>query len=450
MGKLFGTDGVRGAANTYPMVPEMALRMGRAIASVFSEMSSRGGKIVIGKDTRLSCTMLEYALVSGICAMGSDVWLTGILPTPGIAHITTRTDADAGVVISASHNPYYDNGIKIFTRDGCKLSDEIQAEIERLTLDEHNADMSRGNQHAGTVKHVNKSGEKYTEFLTSAVPADFSLKGMKIVLDCANGATYDVAPKLFNSLGADVITISAAPDGRNINDRCGSQHPENIAGIVLKENAQIGLAFDGDGDRLIAVDDRGKTVSGDQILAVCAAAMKKQNKLNNDIVVSTIMSNIGLGLALEKMGVQHAVTDVGDRYVIQEMTAQKAAIGGEDSGHLIFMDHHSTGDGILAGLKLLETLQYESRPLSKLTEVMTVYPQELINVDVASKPDISTVPDITAAIQAAENELGDKGRVLVRYSGTQSKCRVMVEGPTRDVTARLCQQIADTVKGVLG
>ncbi len=452
MAKLFGTDGVRGPANTYPIIPETAVRIGRAAASVFSKNTDgqQKGRIVIGKDTRISCTMLEYALVSGICSMGVDACLTGILPTPGIAHLVTRTKADAGIVISASHNPFYDNGIKFFKHDGFKLSDETEAEIERKTIDGNNAEMSVNIRDTGIVHQLDEAREKYIEFLISALPKGFSLKGMKIVIDCANGATYQVAPRVLNVLGAEVITLFADPDGKNINDNCGSQHPQALTKRLLEENAHIGLAFDGDGDRLIAVDEKGDVATGDQILAVCANSLKKQGKLKNDILVSTVMSNIGLGIALDKIGVKHVTTQVGDRYVMQEMTSSDAIIGGEDSGHLIFMDHHTTGDGILAGLKLLEAMVNESQPFSELVKVMEVFPQELINIEVSSKPEIDTVPDIKKVITSVEKELGTKGRVLVRYSGTQSMCRVMVEGPSEDQTRQLCKKIADKVKEELG
>ncbi len=451
MTKLFGTDGVRGPANTYPVIPETAVRIGRAVASVLSKnYEGKKGSVVIGKDTRISCTMLEYALASGVCSMGMDACLTGILPTPGIAHLVTQTKADTGIVISASHNPFYDNGIKIFRHDGFKLSDETQAEIEEKALDENNAEMGSHIRETGIACPLDEAGEQYANFLKSALPKEFSLKGMKIVIDCANGATYQVAPKILRDLGADVITLFADPDGKNINDNCGSQHPQSLRERLLREEAHIGLAFDGDGDRLIAVDEKGNIATGDQILAVCANSLKNQGKLKNNILVSTVMSNIGLGISLEKLGITHITTNVGDRYVMQEMVSCDAIIGGEDSGHLIFLDHHTTGDGILAGLKLLEAMTYESQPFSELLKVMAVFPQELINVDVTSKPDIETIPDIKKVITSVEKELGNKGRVLVRYSGTQPMCRVMVEGPSKDQTRQLCKKIADKVKETLG
>jgi len=449
MGKLFGTDGIRGLANEYPMTSEMAMKVGRAVAYFFNRKEKGRPKIIIGKDTRISGYMLEYALVSGICSMGADAYLAGVLPTPGIAYITASTDADAGIVISASHNPFYDNGIKIFKKDGFKLSDEKEAEIEKILLSDEISSICRKVRMTGGVSIIDDAEQNYMDFLLSKVPENFC-QGMKIVIDCSNGATYKVAPELFARVGAEVETLFNDPDGRNINENCGSQHTSELRKIVLEKNADIGLAFDGDGDRLIAVDEDGNIITGDQILAICAKSMKKKDQLKSNTVVSTVMSNMGLGIALEDMGIKHIKTKVGDRYVLERMIHSGAVLGGEDSGHMIFWDHQTTGDGILTALKLIEALKNDFKPLSELVKIMNVFPQVLINVEVKNKPDISSVPQITEAIRAAEKNLAGKGRVLVRYSGTRPLCRVMVEGPTRKITEKYCQEIADKVKEQIG
>ena len=450
MGRLFGTDGIRGIANRYPMTCEMALNVGRAVASCFSN-GNRRPRIVIGKDTRISGAMLEHALVSGICSVGGDACRVGVLPTPGVAHLTVSEKADAGVMISASHNPFYDNGIKIFGCDAFKLSDAAEAEIEGLR---RGGDRLRGMcepvRDVGSDAWINDAEERYARFLVAALPDGFRLDGMKVALDCANGATFRVAPKLFRSLGADVEALFVRPDGRNINDGCGSQHPGHLAERVLASGADIGLAFDGDGDRLIAVDERGRTVTGDRMLAVCGKYLKRKGRLPNDRVVSTVMSNIGLGMAFREMGIDHRKTDVGDRYVMEEMRRSGAVLGGEDSGHMIFLDRHTTGDGILTALRLVEVITDSGTPLSRLAEVMTVYPQILMNVEVAATPPIEAVPEIVGAIAEVEAALGERGRVLVRYSGTQPLCRVMIEGPAKEEIRRHCRRIVDAVRGALG
>ena len=449
MGKLFGTDGIRGMANEYPMTSEMAMKVGRAVAYVFGKKKGERSKIIIGKDTRISGYMLEYALVSGICSMGADACFAGVLPTPGIAYITASTDADAGIVISASHNPFYDNGIKIFKRDGFKLSDEKEAEIEKILLSDKISSICRNVRMTGGVYRIDDAGQSYIDFLLNKVPKKFC-QGMKIVIDCSNGATYKVAPELFARLGAEVELLFNNPDGRNINENCGSENTSELRKIVLEKNADIGLAFDGDGDRLIAVDEKGNIITGDKILAICARAMKKKSELKNNTVVSTVMSNMGLGIALENMDIKNIKAKVGDRYVLESMIHSGAVLGGENSGHMILLDHQTTGDGILTALKLFEALKDESKPLSELSKIMDVFPQVLINVDVKNKPDISSVLQITEAIKAVEKKLAEKGRVLVRYSGTQPLCRVMVEGPTLKLTRKYCQKIADKVKKQIG
>ncbi|MDM8551551.1 phosphoglucosamine mutase [Desulfobacterales bacterium HSG2] len=445
MGKLFGTDGIRGAANEYPMTAETALNVGRAVASVFRKEGHQA-KIIIGKDTRISGDMLEHAMVSGICSMGADAYLTGVLPTPGIAFMTSSIGADAGIVISASHNPFYDNGIKIFKRDGYKLSDAKEAEIEQLILDDRISSMCGSIRNTGKVHQISDAGKRYVAFLKQAIPEECSFSGMKIILDCSNGATYKVAPEIFADLSTDAEALFVSPDGKNINKDCGSQNTETLEKRVVETGADVGLAFDGDGDRLIAVDEKGNVITGDQVLAICAKTMKQKGLLKNNMVVSTVMSNIGFRLALKGMGISNIIADVGDRYVLQEMAASGAVLGGEDSGHTIFLDHHTTGDGILSALKLIEAMKAESKPLSELGKIMSVFPQVLMNVEVKSKPDIETIPEIVSEIESVEKRLGEKGRVLVRYSGTQPLCRVMVEGPTVDETERCCQQIVDVVQ----
>ncbi len=449
MGKLFGTDGVRGVANEYPMTAEMALNIGRSTAYLFKR-KGHIPRIIIGKDTRVSGYMLESALVSGICSMGVNALLVGPLPTPGIAFATSSMRADAGIVISASHNPFQDNGIKIFSSDGFKLPDERELEIEKLIFSNNMDALHPSPSELGKAYRIDDARGRYIVFLKNTFPNEYSLEGTKIVLDCAHGATYRVAPDTFFELGADVTSLFDEPNGDNINDNCGSQHPETLAEEVVKRKADVGFAFDGDGDRLITVDEKGSVLTGDQIMAICAREMKEEGRLNNNLLVSTVMSNIGLGIALKELGIENAITKVGDRYVLEEMQAKGASIGGEESGHVIFLQHHTTGDGIITALQVMAVMKKLQKPLSELAKVMTVFPQKLINVDVKSKPELSTIPEIDEVIRDVEEQLGDKGRVLVRYSGTQPMCRVMVEGPTPEDTERHCRQIADVIRGKLG
>jgi phosphoglucosamine mutase len=450
MGRLFGTDGIRGVANQYPLTPEMALRVGRAVASIFRDLHSPA-KIIIGKDTRQSCDMLEAALASGICSAGADACPTGILPTPAVAYLTSVTDACAGIMISASHNPYCDNGIKIFDGRGFKLGDAVEAQLEDLILDNHPAGAGGESAcHTGRVAKFKDAVERYLSFLQSCLPENTVFKKMQIIVDCSNGAASAIAPRLFQNLGAQVEAIGANPDGKNINAGCGSQNPQILMKTVVARKADIGLAFDGDGDRLIAVDENGQQITGDRILAIFARALKRKGLLKNNLVVSTVMSNLGLRLALKNLGIGYLAAPVGDRYVLEQMLANGATIGGEDSGHMIFLDQHTTGDGLLAAVRLLQVMQDESKPLSELSRVMQAFPQVLLNIEVRSKPEIESVPQIRDAIRSVQNILGDQGRVLVRYSGTEPLCRVMVEGPLEEETRRYCRQIADVVKAALG
>ncbi|MDD4239847.1 MAG: phosphoglucosamine mutase [Smithellaceae bacterium] len=449
MGNLFGTDGIRGEANLYPMTPEIAFGVGRAIAHVFKKENHRS-VVIIGKDTRLSGYMLESSLEAGITSMGGYSYLVGVMPTPGIAFVTQSMRADAGVVISASHNPFQDNGLKIFGGDGYKLTDEQEDMIEDLILNGKLKDLLPTAQDIGRAFRLEGVNGRYIVFVKNTFPRSLSMEGMKIVLDTANGATYRVAPDTFNELGANVDVIHKTPNGTNINDQCGSQHTERLKARVLETGAAIGLAFDGDGDRLIAVDEKGREITGDQILVICANILKKDGKLKNDLLVSTVMSNLGLTVACKKYGFKHHASKVGDRYVLEDMKRLGGVIGGEEAGHMIFLRHHTTGDGIIAALQLVAAMIREGKPLSELAQMMDIFPQKLINVDVARKPEISTIPRLMEVIRQTESELREEGRVLVRYSGTQNMCRVMVEGPTDSVTEKYCRQIADVVKAELG
>ena len=445
MGELFGTDGVRGVANEYPMTAEMALNIGRATAHLFKR-KGHTPRIIIGKDTRISGYMLENALVSGICSMGVNALLVGPLPTPGIAFTTNSMRADAGIVISASHNPFQDNGIKIFSHEGLKLPDEKELEIEKLIFSNKMHTLHPSHSELGKASRMDDARGRYIVFLKNTFPKQHTLEGTKIVLDCAHGATYRVAPDTFFELGADVISLFDEPNGENINANCGSQHPETLAEEVIKNKADVGFAFDGDGDRCIAVDEKGAVLTGDQIMAICAKEMKKEGTLNNNLVVCTVMSNIGFGIALKELGIEQKATKVGDRYVLEEMQAKGSVIGGEESGHIIFLDHHTTGDGIITALQVLAAMKKAQKPLSELAQVMKVFPQKLINIDVKSKPELSAIPEIQQIIEGVEKQLGDKGRVLVRYSGTQNMCRVMVEGPTDEETEKYCRHIVDVIQ----
>ena len=447
--KLFGTDGIRGEANQYPMDGAFVFSVGQALALVLRNRNPRP-RVIIGRDTRLSGPMIESALAAGIMSMGADPFLVGVLPTPGIAFITRREQAHAGIVISASHNPYQDNGIKIFSSDGFKLSDADEETIEELVLDQDLKTQCPAPGNLGRPSPVEDADRHYIAFLKSAFSADLSMKGMKIVLDTANGATHKVAPEVFSEMGAMVHVLHNHPDGLNINDRCGSQHTMDLEKKVVTEGAHIGLAFDGDGDRLIAVDEKGRRLTGDQILVICAKVLKDRGSLKNNLLVTTIMSNLGLRMACKKHGFRHHASKVGDRYVLEDMRRLGANLGGEDSGHMIFLDSHTTGDGILAALQLIEAMLRTDRPLSELSGWMQLYPQKLINVKVKTKPDLSTVPEIAGVIAQTEKTLGEQGRVLVRYSGTENLCRVMVEGPTEEITLKHSGKIADVIKRVLG
>ena len=448
MNKLFGTDGIRGIANEYPMTTEIALNVGRAIAYL-SKRKGHTPRIIIGRDTRLSGDMFEGAIISGICSMGVNAISVGVMPTPGIAFLTHDMRADAGIVISASHNPSQDNGIKIFNNEGFKLSDEKENQIEELIFANNMDKLHPVPKEMGKLSRLDDAAGRYVDFLKSTFPQDINPEGMKVVLDCSNGATYRVAPEVFAELEVEVTTLFNQPDGKNINLNCGSQHTETLATEVLRQEADVGFAFDGDGDRVIAVDEKGNVLTGDRMLAICSAILKKEGKLKNNLVVRTVMSNLGLSIAFQKLVIDSVFASVGDRFVLEEMLSRGAIIGGEDSGHLIFLQHHTTGDGLITALQVLAAIKKETKPISELARLMKVFPQMLINIDVKRKMEIETVPEIMTAIKKAEEALGDKGRVLVRYSGTQNMCRVMVEGPTKKETEIHCRQIADVVRKML-
>ncbi len=445
MRKLFGTDGVRGVANIYPMTSEIAMQIGRAIAFIVKNQT-RGHQIVIGKDTRLSGYMIENALAAGICSMGVNVQLVGPLPTPGIAFITTSMRADAGVVISASHNPFQDNGIKIFSRDGFKLPDETEADIEDLIFSQKMAALRPVADEVGKASRIDDARGRYIVFLKNTFPRKYTLDDFHIVLDCAHGATYKVAPHVFSELGARVTTIGVSPDGKNINHECGALHPEVMAEEVRRTGADLGLALDGDGDRLIVCDEKGEIVDGDHIMAICASELLRRRKLRKKTLVATVMSNMGLEKAMQAMGGRLERTRVGDRYVVETMRARGYNFGGEQSGHLIFLDHNTTGDGILAALQLLAIMIKKNRPLSELAAIMSSYPQVLENVRMSTRIEPDQIPGFPKALEAAEEKLGERGRILVRPSGTEPVIRVMAEGEDEKEITAIALDLCDIIR----
>lgn len=449
MGVLFGTDGIRGKANHHPMDAAMAFSVGQAITWTLKQQGLPA-RIIIGKDTRISGYMIESALESGITSMGGTTYLVGVLPTAGIAFMTESMRADAGIVISASHNPFEDNGIKIFSGNGYKLSDEQEITIETLILSRQLPKMVPEPRHMGHAYRLNDANGRYIVFLKNTFPRSLSMNGMKIAMDTSNGAAYRIAPEVFTELGADLSVIHNNPNGLNINDRCGSQHTEDLRKLVVESGAQIGLAFDGDADRLIAVDEQGNEITGDQIMYICARQLMSEGKLKNNLLVGTVMSNLGLKLACKSAGIDFHAANVGDRYVLEAMQKLGATVGGEDSGHMLFLDKHTAGDGIITALQVIATMLKTGQPLSALARQMDILPQRLINVDVKHKPEIMTVPTIVEAIAAVEAELKGEGRVLIRYSGTQNMCRVMVEGPSHEVTDHHCKALAELVRKTLG
>ncbi|MCU0241020.1 MAG: phosphoglucosamine mutase [Vicinamibacteria bacterium] len=428
--RLFGTDGIRGVANRDPITPEVALKLGRAVTFVANRSKSHVPRILIGKDTRLSGYMLETALAAGICSMGGRVILCGPLPTPAIAHLTVSMRADCGIVISASHNPYTDNGIKIFDHDGYKLPDASEAEIERLIL---NPELLEGRQTGpgiGRAEKLDDARGRYLVFAKNTFPRDLSLEGVRVVVDAAHGAAYRVAPLVFQELGAKVTAIGIKPNGVNINRECGALHPDKLRAEVVKQGAQIGIALDGDADRVIVVDEKGQIIDGDTVMAMCALRMLRDGELRGKTLVATVMSTMGLDRTLKAHGARLLRTPVGDRYVVEAMRAGNYNLGGEQSGHLIFLDHASTGDGIIAGLQVLALMLRSGKPLSELArESLERVPQVLENITLPAKRPIEEMSRTNALAAKIQQEMGEEGRILIRWSGTEPKLRILVEGP---------------------
>jgi phosphoglucosamine mutase len=449
MGRLFGTDGVRGVANQEPMTPETVVKLGRAAAHRLKAPGDRRS-IVIGKDTRLTGYMLETALTAGITSMGVDVILVGPLPTPGIAFITRSLRADAGVVISASHNSFEDNGIKFFSGEGLKLPDALEAEIEEMILSGALDRVRPPANDIGKAYRVGDAAGRYIEFAKNSFPKGLTLRGLKVAVDCAHGAAYRVSPAVLQELGAEVIALNVAPDGLNINAGCGSEHPEQLQRVVVAEGAHVGFAHDGDGDRVLAVDETGALVDGDQILALCAIDLAAAGRLPARTVVATVMSNVGLEVALREAGIMLVRTAVGDRYVLEEMLRHGYTLGGEQSGHIIFAEHNTTGDGVVTALQVLATMVRSGKPLSELAACMRRYPQTLQNIRVQGEEDLAALPTVQREIQGAEAALAGCGRVLVRYSGTEPLVRVMVEGPDEAQIHSLADNIAAAIRTAIG
>jgi phosphoglucosamine mutase len=444
--KLFGTDGIRGIANEHPMTPEVALQLGRAVAFVAGRGKTHAPRVLIGKDTRLSGYMLEQAMTSGICAMGGRAILCGPMPTPAIAQLTVSMRADAGVVISASHNPYQDNGIKIFGGDGFKLPDDAESEIEELLGDDRLLGKRSTGPSIGRAEKLEDARGRYVVFLKQTFPRDLSLDGVRVVVDAAHGAAYRVAPLVFQELGALVTAIHVKPNGVNINKDAGALHPEHVCAEVLKRGAALGIALDGDADRVIIVDEKGQVVDGDQLLAMCATRMLSDGELRSNTVVATVMSNLGLEHALARAGARLLRTQVGDRYVVEAMRAGGYNLGGEQSGHLVFLDHASTGDGLLGALQVLSLMLRTGKPVSELAAQMKRVPQVLENVTLPSRrplEDMRTLGELTRKIEKA---LGGDGRVLVRWSGTEPKLRIMLEGPREERIRAWALELVDAAK----
>jgi phosphoglucosamine mutase len=446
--RLFGTDGVRGTANVHPMTAEMALSLGQAIAHVFRGRRATP-RILIGKDTRLSGYMFEDALAAGICSMGVNVIQVGPMPTPAMAFLTRDMRCDAGVMISASHNPYQDNGIKFFASDGFKLPDDVEDRIEDLILSGDLAHLRAGPDDLGRARRIDDAEGRYVVFLKKTFPPDLDLEGLRVVLDCANGAAYKVGPTVLEELGAEVFPIGVEPNGRNINEACGSLHPELLADKVRELRADIGIAVDGDADRVLVVDERGGVLDGDSLLALFARDLVERDALRGRAVVATVMSNLGLERALDELGVELVRTQVGDRYVVEEMRRHNYCLGGEQSGHVVFLDHNTTGDGLLSGLQVLAIMKRKNRPLSELSSGLERFPQVLVNVQVANKRPIDQLPSFVTQQRAVEEELGSRGRVLIRYSGTEAKARVMVEGEDEVRVLELANELAEGLERAL-
>lgn len=448
MRKLFGTDGVRGVANTYPITPEVIMKLGKAAALVLRNGKKRP-KIVIGKDTRLSGYMIENALTSGILSVGGDVLLVGPMPTPAVAHLVKSFAADAGIVISASHNPAQDNGIKFFSNQGLKLSDKTEKKIEDLFFSNKISTDKINGERIGKAYRIDDARGRYIEFAKSFIHNN-SLNGLRVLLDCANGAAYNITPLILEELGAEVITLNNKPDGLNINLNCGALHPEVISREVVKQKADVGIALDGDADRIIMVDENGRIVDGDKIMAIAALDMIKNGELKNNTIVATVYSNLGLDKTIKEAGGRVIRVKNGDRYVIEEMLKKDYNFGGEQSGHIIFFDYSTTGDGTIAALKMLDIMKQKNKKLSELTKCLNRFPQIQINIKVKEKRDLKKIPLLSRVIDRANKELGENGRTLIRYSGTQNILRIMVEGKDKRLITKIANDIASKAKRAIG
>lgn len=447
--RLFGTDGVRGIANEDPITPEMAVKLGKAIAVLFKNRARRHN-IVIGKDTRLSGYMLESALISGICSMGVNGLLVGPLPTPGISFITRSLRADAGVVISASHNPYQDNGIKFFSGEGLKLSDEMEMEIEELIFSGKLNSRTISASEVGKAYRIVDASGRYMEFVKASFPKKLTLEGLKIVVDCANGSTYRISPRVFKEFGAEVVALNTQPDGTNINLNCGSVHPEAMQEAVVRNKANLGVAHDGDGDRSIFADEEGRLVDGDQILTFCALELLEQGRLKNNTLVVTVLSNYGVDSALAAKGGKVVRTPVGDRYVLEEMLKGGHNLGGEKSGHIIFLDHHITGDGLITALQVLSTMVQTGKKISELVSCFQPFPQVALDVKVKEKRELAAIPQLQTCLREIEEKLKEKGRIVLRYSGTEPLARIMVEGSDQEMIDQFARQVAQIIRQQIG
>ena len=449
MGELFGTDGIRGQSNVYPIVPEVALQLGKAIASVFDTAEASTGRALIGKDTRLSGYMLETALTSGLVSAGMNVFLVGPVPTPAVAHLTRSMNATVGIMLTASHNPFDDNGIKIFDGEGFKLPDRVEAQIEQLlvggTLESDHIRSDR----LGKALRIEDARGRYIEYAKTTIDNQ-SLSGLKIVLDCANGAAYQIGPWIFSELGVKVVKTAVDPDGFNINNDCGTLHPETTSRLVRRHGADAGIAFDGDADRVVFCDAEGAVVDGDRILAMCALDYKQRGCLSHDTLVVTSLSNLGLHEAMKAAGIGVVTTGVGDRYVIEKMRSEGYSLGGEKSGHIIFMDHATTGDGIISALQVLKLMKESGKPLSELAACMDEFPQNQISLDVHEKRPLGEVPRLSEAVGECQAELGEQGRVLIRYSGTEKKIRLLVESREEEQVRKWTDDLAEVIRRELG
>lgn len=446
--KIFGTDGIRGKANQSPMTPEIALALGRAAGKLLRRTGK--AKVVIGKDTRLSCYVFENALIAGLCSMGIDTLMVGPLPTPGVAFITRAYRADAGIVISASHNSFEDNGIKIFDSQGFKMPDSWEEKIEEIISHNDFFDSLPKDDDLGKNTKIIDADGRYIEFIKATFPRQISLKNLSVVLDCANGAGYKVAPLVFRELDAKVFLYGASPNGLNINLQCGSMYPETAQKAVIDHRADVGIALDGDADRVVMIDENAQIVDGDKILAICARDMQRRKVLKNNRVVGTVMSNLGFMHAMKNLGIEVILSQVGDRYVIQDMLEHDANLGGEQSGHMIFLDHNTTGDGLVCALQVLRIMIETDSKLSDLAAFVQRYPQICVSVKVSSKPPLESIVRLKEAITGVEKTLGETGRVLVRYSGTENTCRIMVEGVKYKQVAQLANALAQVVREEIG